>query len=79
MAVPLDLLDLKHLDIEGQRAVGRNAGHTPRAVGEIGRDGQASLAANGHADNANVPALDDLVLADLEAERLTLLVGCHSC
>lgn len=67
--------DLEQLDIKGERAVRRDAGQSLAAVGEAGRDGQATLATNGHADNADIPTLDDLALADLEGERLALLVG----
>lgn len=68
-------LDLKKLDVEHQGAVGRDAGQALGAVGEVGRDGQATLAADGHAEDTDVPALDDLALAGLEGERLALLVG----
>ena len=42
----------------------------------MGGDGQPPLAANGHADNADIPTFNDLALADLEREGLALLVGC---
>lgn len=71
------LLDLEKLDVKDQLAVGGDAGESLGAVGEVGGDGQATLAANGHADDANVPALDDLAAAGLEGERLALLVGCE--
>jgi hypothetical protein len=41
----------------------------------MGGDGQTALTTNGHADDTDVPTLDDLALASLEGERLTLLVG----
>lgn len=71
------LLDLKQLDIEGQLAVGGDARHAAGAISEVGRNGQASLTTNGHANDADVPALDDLSLTGLEGERLALLVGCE--
>ncbi|KAI6761048.1 hypothetical protein HG531_001601 [Fusarium graminearum] len=63
------------LDIEDQGAVGGNAGEATGAVGEVGGNGKTAFATNGHADDTNVPTLDDLALAGLEGERLTLLVG----
>ena len=69
------LLDLEELDVEDERAVRRDAGNGPAAVGEVGGDGKAALTTDGHADDANVPALDDLALADLEGKRRALLVG----
>lgn len=72
---PVGLLDLEQLNVESQLAVGRDAGHATRAVSEMGRDGQSSLATNGHTDNTDVPALDNLALTDLEGERLALFVG----
>lgn len=69
-------LDLEELDIEDQCAVTGDAGHATGAVGKVSRDGQTTLAADGHADNTNIPALDDLALTGLEGERLALLVGC---
>ena len=83
--VPIRSLNFQQLDVKGQLAVGGDAGHTPRAISQMGGDGQATLATNGHADNTDVPALDDFILADLEREGLALLVGfacisslCHS-
>ncbi|KAF1736493.1 hypothetical protein CRV24_002099 [Beauveria bassiana] len=69
------LLDLEQLDVKGQRAVGGNAGQSLAAVGEIGGDSQATLATNRHADDTDVPALDDLALTNLEGKGLALLVG----
>lgn len=74
---PRSLLDLQQLDVKGQLAVGGDAGHAARAVAQVGGDGQATLAADSHTDDTDVPALDDLALADLEGERLALLVGCR--
>lgn len=70
------LLDLKKLDVEDESAVAGDAREGLAAVRHAGGDRKAPLAADGHAKDADVPALDDLALADLEAERLALLVGC---
>ena len=74
--IGMRLFDLEKLDIKGQLAVGRDAGESLGAVGEGSGNGQATLASNGHADNTDVPTLDDLALANLEREGLALLVGC---
>lgn len=70
------LLDLEQLDVELQLAVGRDARLSLVAVGKVGGDGKSSLATDRHALDANIPALDDFTLADLEAERRALLVCC---
>ena len=59
-------LDLKHLDIEHQLRVRRYLALAPGPVGQVRRDGDASLAADRHADHANVPASDHLAGAELE-------------
>lgn len=69
------LLDLEKLDVEDQGAIRGNAVKTLVSVGHVGGDGKAALAANRHAENTDIPALDDLTLSDLEGERLALLVG----
>lgn len=73
------LLDLEKLDVKGKLAVSGDTGKGAGAVGELGGDGEATLATDGHADNTDVPALDDFTLADLEGERLSLLVGYIAC
>lgn len=75
-SVSTRLFDGEKLDIEDQLAVGRNAGELLAAIGKVGGDCQATLATDSHAGDTNVPALDDLASAGLEAERLALLVGC---
>ena len=75
----LRLLDLEKLNVERQLAVARNAGERLRAVCELGGDRQTTLATNAHADDTDVPSLDDLAFADLEGERLALLVGYNRC
>ena len=68
------LLDLQQLDVEDEGAVGRDAGEGFAAIGGRGGNRQATLAADSHAEDTDIPALDDLTLADLEGERGTLLV-----
>lgn len=67
-------LDLEKLNVEDQLAVGWDAGDALAAVGEVGRNRQTTLAADGHASNADIPALDNLALTQLEGERWALLV-----
>lgn len=72
------LADRNALDVEDQVGVGWDVrGSTLLAVCKRGGDRQATLTTSGHAGNTNVPALDDLADAELEGERLALLVGCH--
>src|SRR5690242_1488822 len=59
----------------GQGGGGEGRGSALLAVGHCGGDGEATLAAGGHACDADVPALDDLADAELEGEGLALLVG----
>ena len=42
-------------------------------VAKLGRDGEFPLASDLHAEDADVPALDDLPRAELELEGLPLL------
>ena len=79
MSYEISLFDSKQLDIEGELAVRRNAGQRLAAVREVCRDGQPALTTDRHADNTDIPSLDDLAAASLEAERLALLVGCMIC
>lgn len=69
------LFDLKTFNIKDQLRVGRNTGESLLAVRKVRRDGDTALRANCHASNSNLPALDDFALAELEGERLSLLVG----
>lgn len=71
----MTLFDLQQLDIEDQLGVGWDAGNALLAVREMRRDRDAALATDGHAGDTDIPALDDLALAQLESERLSLLVG----
>ena len=70
-----DLFDFEELDVEDQLRVGGDAGKSTLAVGEMRGDADAALTTDGHAGNTDVPALDDLALAELEGKRLALLVG----
>lgn len=73
------LVDRDALDVEDQVGVGGNVrGSTALAVGHGSGDGEATLAAGGHASDTDVPALDDLADAELEGKGLALLVGCGS-
>jgi len=74
-AVKDHLLNLQQLHIEDEGAVGRDPGERFAAIGSRGGDRQATLAADSHAENADVPTLDHLTLADLEGEWGALLVG----
>src|SRR5262245_5112980 len=57
-------------DDEGQLRIRRDrAGVAALAVGEVGGDDELALAADLHAGDALVPALDDLPGAELEGER----------
>src|SRR3954451_8846985 len=65
------LTDALEVDDEDERLVGPDArAGALRAVGEAGRDDQLAPAADLHALDALVPALDDLTLAERERERL---------
>lgn len=75
MVIAVSLFDFKELDIKDQLRVGRDARESLFAVREMGRNRDATLSTNGHASDTDVPALDDLTLTKLEAERLALLVG----
>lgn len=69
------LLDLEALDVEDQGGVGWDAREGLGAVGEVGGNGDSALTTDGHAGDTNVPTLDDLASAELEGERLALLVA----
>ena len=60
------------LTIEAQGGVGRNAGDGLVSVAHAGGDGDATLTANPHANETDVPALDDLAFAEAEGKRLSL-------
>lgn len=58
-----------------QNTVRRNWPSAPAAIRPLGLDRQFPLLARAHAEQALVPALDHLAAANLEAERLTAVVG----
>ena len=61
------------LNLECEAGVGRNLWHGALgAVSHLGWDGQLPLASHLHAFDSDVPALDDLSLAQLELEGLAL-------
>src|SRR6266851_1632314 len=74
VARPRSLLHAEQLDIEHQRGVrwDHPAG-AARAIAEFGRDDQGALAADLHAGDALVPALDDLPGTQAEAEGLAAI------
>src|SRR5262245_54964418 len=62
----------EQLDLEDQRrARGDRAREAAVGVGELGRDRELAQAADLHAGDTLVPALDDLPGAELELEALT--------
>lgn len=67
-------LDLQQLDVKDQSTVAGDAGHALAAVRLAGGNGQATLTADSHALDTDVPAVNDLALAQLEGERGALLV-----
>lgn len=75
MLVTPPLFDLEELDIEDQLRVTGDTGESLLAVGKVRRDGDTALTTDSHAGDTDIPALDDLTLAELEVERLALLVG----
>lgn len=58
-----------------QNAVRRDRASTARAIGPIGLDGELPLLSRAHVKQTLVPALDDLALADGEAQGLAAAVG----
>lgn len=67
--------DADHLQVEDQLRIGRNSRDRLGAIGKISGNSDATFSAHREALNTNVPALDDLTRANLEFERLTLLVS----
>lgn len=74
------LVDSDALDVKDQVGVGRNVrGRALLAVRKRSGDGKATLTAGGDASDTDVPALNDFTDAELEGERLALLVGWMRC
>src|SRR4051812_1280982 len=68
------LTDALEVDDEHERLVRPDPGAGAlRAVGQVRRDDQLAPAADLHALDALVPALDDLTLAERERERLAVV------
>lgn len=61
-------LNLQQLDVEDKGAVGRNIRHRLTTVCVLGWDSESSFTTNLHTENTNLPAFDDLVGTELEAE-----------
>lgn len=72
--VLLDASDADQLGLEDKNAVGRDRTHASAAVGPLGLDGQRALLSRAHVEQALVPTLDNLTLADVEAQRLASVV-----
>lgn len=73
---PSRLVDLDELGLEDESGVGRNGvTGTAGAVAELGFDGELALLADLHAEEALIPTLDDLTLADSEVQRLATVVA----
>src|SRR5262245_9814250 len=71
---PSALLNLQKFHLERQLGVGwDDIAGTLLAVGELRRDDQLPLAADLHAGDALVPALDDHALAERKAEGLAAI------
>src|SRR5687767_422103 len=69
-------MDAEELDLEHQGRVGGNgAREAAWAVGQIRRDGELALAADLHAGDALIPALDHAPGAELELERLAAILA----
>ena len=77
----LALVDAHKLRVEDERGVGGDdATDGAVAVGKVRLDGELALLADLHAHEALIPALDDLTLADSEAERLVAVAaGVELC
>lgn len=69
-----NLLDLDKLKVKDQGRVLGNARDALVAIGKLCWHCDATLSTNLHALNTNVPTADDVAGAELERERLALLV-----
>lgn len=69
-------LDADQLRLEDEGGVGGDdATGAAGTVAELGGDGELALLANLHAEEALVPALDDLAGTDGEVQRVTAVVA----
>src|SRR5579859_1709008 len=67
----LSLLHIHQFNVEHQSGIGRNGGAgAARAVTQLGRDTQLSLAPDFHSGNAFVPSFNHLPDAQLELDGL---------
>jgi hypothetical protein len=71
----LDTSDANKLGLEDEHGVGRDGTHGSGAVTRLRLDCECPLLARAHAQNALVPALDHLALANVERQRLAAVVG----
>ena len=71
---PTRSVDVDKLDVKDECRVLGNAGDILAAICVLCWNGETTFAANSHALNTNVPALDHLSGAELERERFALLV-----
>jgi hypothetical protein len=69
-----DLVNRHHFNVEDQVRVSGYAGYRLAAVSQFGWDGNATLAAYGHASDTNVPAFNNFTNAKLKAEWLAFLI-----
>jgi hypothetical protein len=68
--------DVDKLSLKDEHRVGRDRTHGSGAVARLGLNCECPLLARAHAQNALVPALDNLALANVERQRLAAVVGC---
>src|SRR5258706_5577037 len=74
--MPVTLLHVEELHLEDQGRVRRDdVARAARAVAELRRDGELPLAADLHALDALVPALDHVSLAEREDERIAAVLA----
>lgn len=71
----LNASNADELSLELEHRVGWDGSHTPSSVSPVRLDGQRPLLAGAHVQEALVPSLDDLSLADVEGERLSAVVA----
>jgi hypothetical protein len=71
-----DLLNLDELGLEDESRVGGDdTADSTAAIGKIGGNSELALLAHLHAEEALIPALDDLAITDSELERVTAVVA----
>lgn len=75
LVLRLDTTNANQLRLEDKHRVRRNRPHSRRAISVLRLDCERALLTDTHAEQALVPTLDDLTLADMEAQRLATVVG----